>query len=117
MSEPSKKKIFLVCLIIGCIPALASIIFLWVSYYMPPEDKFLFAMMATFIGNIPWGFLASDMLDHFLSKFSEPPVSGVQISFGAARELTIIYLVNWILNAILVFVLTFALSPPKKKTK
>ena len=119
MSEPSKKRIFLTCLIIGCIPALISIIFLWVCYCLPsPWDKLPFTMMATFMGRIPWGVFISDILGHFLPKFTEPGFDGVEISFGAAMYLTIVYLVNWTLNATVVFLLILATAtPPKKKPK
>ena len=73
-------------------------------------------MVATFVGRIPWGVFTSDILGHFLPNFKEPGFDGVETSFSAAVYLTAIYLVNWFLNTIVVFLLILATAtPPKKK--
>jgi len=116
MSEPSRKKIFLVCLIMAGIPALVSVIFAWLYCYLPsPEDKFIFGMLSMMIGNIPWGFLTFGLINHFLAKYAGSFSSGADVSINRALILTAIYLTNWGLNFILVF-LALTISS-KKKTK
>lgn len=117
MSESSKKKIFLICLTMAGIPALISITFAWLYYFLPsPEDKLIFGALATMIGNIPWGFVAPGAISDFLAKFAEPPISGMQISCSAAILMSGLYLTNWGLNLLLVF-LALTVSPKKRQNK